>query len=92
MIDNLQLKGHKDPRCKKFFDPKKNKVTKNVNTQVAEQTFSWFSLFKHIGRYMNYERYWIFVLALLHERNKISIHRRKARETRKKRQRESSDN
>ena len=79
VIDRLHIKGHKDPRCQKLFDSKKNKVTKNVNTQVAEQTFSWFSLYKHIGRYMNFEKYWIFVIGLLHERNKICIHRSKDR-------------
>ena len=75
----MHLKGHKDPKCKKMFDPQKNNITKNVNIQVAEQTFSWFSRFKHIGTYMNYERYWIFVLGLLHERNKISLHWAKTR-------------
>ena len=75
IIDNMHLKGHKDPRCKQKFDPKKHPIATNLNTQVAEQAFSWFSLYKHIGRYMNQERYWVFVIGMLHERNKVTLRR-----------------
>ena len=76
IIDNMHLRGHKDPSCKELFNPKNHPIAKFLNTQVAEQTFSWFHLFKHIGRNMNQERYWIFVFGMFHERNKVTIRRR----------------
>ena len=50
IIDNCHLRGHIDPRCKENFDPKKHPLAKFFNMVVAEQTFSWFRKFKHIGR------------------------------------------
>ena len=75
VIDNLHLKGHKDPRCKIKFNAKKNSRAKAYNTMIAEQAFSWFSLFKHMGRYMNRARYWIFIIGIIHERNNITRNR-----------------
>ena len=68
-------KGHTDERCKSKFNPKLHPKAKNFNTQIAEQTFSWFARFKHIGRHMAKETYWIFVLGVFHMRNKIYLHR-----------------
>ena len=76
VIDNMHLKGHTDERCKSKFNPKLHPKAKNFNTQIAEQTFSWFARFKHIGRQMAKETYWILILGLFHERNKIFLHRR----------------
>ena len=76
VIDNMHLKGHTDERCKSKFNPKLHPKAKSFNTQVAEQTFSWFARFKHIGRHMAKETYWILILGLFHERNKIFLHRR----------------
>ena len=80
----MHLKGHVDPRCKKLFDPKKDKRVRNVNTQVAEQTFSWFSCIKHIGRYMNKVSYWIFKIGIFNMRNLITLRRIKLRQRRKR--------
>ena len=87
IIDNMHLKGHSDERCKKKFNPKLHPKAKHFNTQVAEQTFSWFSRFKHIGRNMGLESFWILVLGLFHERNKICLQRHKARRGRKRKKR-----
>ena len=76
VIDNMHLKGHTDERCKSKFNPKLHPKAKSCNTQGAEQTFSWFARFKHIGRHMAKETYWILILGLFHERNKIFLHRR----------------
>ena len=76
VIDNMNLKGHTDERCKSKFNPKLHPKAKSFNTQVAEQTFNWFARFKHIGRHMAKETYWILILGLFHERNKIFLHRR----------------
>ena len=84
VIDTCHLRGHTDPRCKSKFNSKKHKQAKNFNTQVAEQTFSWFSRFKHIGRHMGMESYWILILGLFHERNKICTNRHHARRSRKR--------
>ena len=89
IIDNTHLRGHTDPRCSAKFDPKKHPEAKNFNTQVAEQTFSWFSMFKHIGRYMGLISYCVFILGQSHERNKVCVARQKTRgeRTRKRKRR-----
>ena len=83
IIDNLHIKGHKDPKCKILFNAKKNKRSRNYNTMIAEQAFSWFSLFKHMGRYMNKARYWILIIGVLNERNNITRKRFRASKSRK---------
>ena len=82
IIDNCHLRGHSDPRCKDKFDPKKHPLAKEFNTQVAEQTFSWFHRFKHIGRYMSLVSYWVFIIGLLNERNLICVSKQKVRKKR----------
>ena len=73
IIDNCHLRGHTDTRCKEKFNPQKHPLAKHFNTQVAEQTFSWFSKFKHIGRYMSLTSYWVFLIGLFNERNLIFV-------------------
>ena len=91
IIDNCHLRGHTDPRCNKMFNPKKHPLAKDFNTQVAEQTFSWFGNYKHIGRYM-LESYWVLIIGMFNERNQICQGRNKARVTRsRKRKREQMD-
>ena len=75
----MHLKGHTDKRCTTKFNHKRHLVAKEFNTQVAEQTFSWFARFKYIGRHMARESYWIFILGLFHERNKIFAFRHQAK-------------
>ena len=79
IIDNCHLRGHTDPRCKLKFDPKKHPLAKEFNTQVAEQTFSWFGKYKHIGRYMMLESYWVFIIGLFNERNQICVEKQNVR-------------
>ena len=67
------------------FNAKLHRQAKTFNTQVAEQTISWFSRFKHIGRHMARASYWVFILGLFHERNKITKARHKAKRDRPKR-------
>jgi len=88
IIDNFHLCGHIDPRCKEKFDPKKHPVAKFFNTEVAEQTFSWFGKFKHIGRYMSLTSYWVFLIGVFNERNLIILAKQKIQARRgKKRKR-----
>lgn len=47
VIDRLHLRNHKDPRCKKDYNPD-SKVSKDYNSMVAEQTFIWASRMKKI--------------------------------------------
>ena len=84
VIDNMHLTGHTDERCKSKFNPKLHPKAKLFNTQVAEQTFSWFSRFKHIGRHMGRVSYWIFIIGLFHERNKICLEKNKIKRGRKR--------
>ena len=78
VIDDCHLRGHTDKRCKKKFNVKLHRQAKNYNTQVAEQTFSWFPRFKHTGRHMARESYWVFIVGVFHERNKITLARHQA--------------
>ena len=87
IIDNFHLKGHTDPRCKKLFNPKNHPLACTFNTQIAEQTFAWFAKYKHIGRHMSLVSYWVFIIALLNERNLICLSKVKVRCTSKKRKR-----
>ena len=84
IIDNFHLKGHSDKRCKDKFDPKKHPLAKDFNTTVAEQTFSWFHRYKHIGRYMGLVSYCVFIIGHLNERNLICVSRQKVRKERAK--------
>ena len=87
IIDNFHLKGHTDPRCKKLFNPMTHPIATTFNTQVAEQTFHWFSRYKHIGRHMSLISYWVFIISLLNERNLISISKQHVRRNNMKRKR-----
>ena len=92
MIDTYHLRGQSNPRCKKMFDPKKHPLAKDFNTQVAEQTFSWFGKYKHIGRYMMLESYWVLIIGMFNERNQICRGKQKVRATRsRKRKRDQMD-
>ena len=82
--DNCPLMGHTDARYRERFNPKKYPPAKDLNTQVEEQTFSWFSKFKHMGRYMGLESYWVFIVGLINERNQICVHRQGTRSSRKR--------
>ena len=77
IIDNCHLRGHTDARCKEKFDPKKHPLAKSFNTQVAEQTFSWFGKYKHIGRYMMLISYWVFIIGAFNERNLVCVAKQK---------------
>ena len=49
VIDLLHLKNHKDPKCKKEYNPEALKESlPKLNTPVAEQTFIWSARFKKI--------------------------------------------
>ena len=75
-----------------MFDPKKHPLAKDFSTQVAEQTFSWFGKYKHIGRYMMLESYWVLIIDMFNERNQIYRGKQKAWVTRKrKRKRDQMD-
>lgn len=82
IIDNCHLRGHTDARCKEMFDPKKHPQAKDFNTQVAEQTFTWFGKYKHIGRYMGLVSYWVLVIGVFNERNLVSVSKQRVRSTR----------
>ena len=83
IIDRCHLRGHTDPRFHEKFNPDKHPIAKFFNTEVAEQTFSWFGKVKHIGRCMMLESYWVFILGLLNERNIVCVGRQKERAARK---------
>ena len=60
-------------------------LAKHFNTEVAEQTFSWFGNFKDTGRYMSLVSYWVFVIGLFNERNLVIPTKQKKKAKRGKR-------
>ena len=82
IIDNCHLRGHTDERCKEMFDPKKQLQAKDFNTQVAEQTFSWFGKYKHIGRYMGLVSDWVLVVGVFNERYLVCLSKQSVRSAR----------
>ena len=47
VIDRLHLRNHKDPKCKREYNPE-GKLPKEYNSMAAEQTFVWASRMKKI--------------------------------------------
>ena len=49
MIDSLHIKNHRDPQCKRKYDPSVLKEEHpGYNTMSCEQTFAWMSRYKKI--------------------------------------------
>lgn len=57
VIDRLHLKNHKNPDCAKNFSAEPlTEIYPNLNTMVAEQTFTWASRYKKIRFLFYYHR------------------------------------
>ena len=75
-IDKFHLRNHRK-KCRKDFNIKlsDDEELKKINTQICEQTFSWFSQFKRVTRHMNADNFVVFVLCMCHFHNKKMIHK-----------------
>ena len=63
---------------KDLFDPINKPGLKDVNTIRAEQAFSWWSRYKNMCRSMGPVVYDLFVIGMVHERNKWQFKRLKS--------------
>ena len=69
-IDRFHLRNHQK-KCKQQFNINNaSEDLKDINTQICEQTFSWFSQFKRVTRHMNGDNFMVFVLCMCHFHNK----------------------
>lgn len=71
-IDRFHVKNHKRPMCKTIMRPDHschNNIYSSINTQVAEQMFSYLSKFKYSFRGYNYPKSTIFFTILFHLKN-----------------------
>jgi hypothetical protein len=60
-VDRFHFGAHVDDFCKKNCNPYNDSDLVDLNTSVAEQINSWLSRFKHMTKYMNYERFVFFL-------------------------------
>ncbi|UJR24362.1 hypothetical protein I4U23_005739 [Adineta vaga] len=71
-IDRFHVKNHTRQMCKTVMRPDHSShhdVFKSINTQVAEQMFSYLSQFKNSFRGYNYPKSTIFFTVLFHLKN-----------------------
>lgn len=71
-VDRFHVSNHKRSMCKTVMRPDHschNDVYASINTQVAEQLFSYFSKFKNSFRGYNYPKSTIFFTLLFHLKN-----------------------
>ncbi|CAF3780155.1 unnamed protein product [Rotaria socialis] len=71
-IDRFHVKNHKRPMCKTVMRPDHpchNDIYASINTQVAEQGFSYLSKFKNSFRGYSYPKSTIFFTVLFHFKN-----------------------
>ncbi|XP_066932011.1 uncharacterized protein [Clytia hemisphaerica] len=67
--DRFHFKNHVDLWCRANCNPDHSETLDNVNTEVCEQLFSWFSKYKVMTKHMNRERYTFIVLYFMHMHN-----------------------
>jgi hypothetical protein len=71
-VDRFHVKNHKRAMCKTIMKPDHpchNNIYASINTEVAEQLFSYLSKFKHSFRGYNYPKSTIFFTILFHLKN-----------------------
>lgn len=75
-IDRFHAKNHTRPMCRTIMQPDHpchNNIYESVNTEVAEQMFSYLSKFKNSFRGYNYPKSTVFFTILFHLKNCATI-------------------
>ncbi|CAM4831875.1 unnamed protein product [Rotaria magnacalcarata] len=62
-VDRSHFRNHVGTFCRQTMNPDKNPLLDGVNTQAAEQTFSWLKQYAKIISNLNYLRAPLFMLA-----------------------------
>ncbi|CAF3742204.1 unnamed protein product [Rotaria socialis] len=68
-VDRSHFRNHVGTFCRQTMNPDKNPLLDGVNTQAAEQTFSWLKQYAQIISNLNYLRAPLFMLVLFHLKN-----------------------
>lgn len=68
-IDRLHYRNHRDQWCKEFLNPDRNPNLVGINTEAAEQTFSWFNKFSKSFSRMCSERCQLNLHLMFHHWN-----------------------
>lgn len=69
-IDTFHLRNHVNPRCHEVYNPERLAVQiPNMNTQAAEQTFTWIARFRHIVCAMNKQHHLFYIHRMVLRRN-----------------------
>ncbi|CAF1016734.1 unnamed protein product [Adineta ricciae] len=74
-IDRSHFRNHVGTFCRTTMNPDKNPLLKDVNTEAAEQTFSWLKHYAPIISNMNHLRAPLFMLILFHLKNLSRVKR-----------------
>ena len=91
-VDRLHFKNHVGRFCRKEMDPNKNRcmrhvffrrkaarfhsVLDNINTEAAEQCFSWLKRYATMISSMNWMRAPVFMVIIFHLKNLSYVRRR----------------
>ena len=80
VIDRLHLRNHKNPNCRKIFSPEPLKERfPELNTPVAEQTFTWSAWFKKILCAMPQSHFLFYYHRMVVRRNRYTAKCHKAK-------------
>ncbi|CAF1429914.1 unnamed protein product [Adineta ricciae] len=78
-IDRVHFKNHVGRWCRKNMNPDNNRLLDGVNTEAAEQLFSWLKGYANILSCLGWRRSASFMLILFHNKN---LERKNVRPTR----------
>ena len=80
LVDRFHIKGHTTPKCdlnnsECLYHPDLDKFSEisDVNTECAEQCFSWLGKFKGIMKYMSMYKFHFMLLLVIHARNTWTV-------------------
>ncbi|CAF1543645.1 unnamed protein product [Adineta ricciae] len=68
-VDRTHFKNHIGHWCRRNMNPNNNKLLDNVNTEAAEQSFSWLKRYSCIISALGWLRAPVFLLLLFHMKN-----------------------
>jgi len=74
-IDRFHLDNHKDPKCKRLYNPDTRPELDEVSTQACEETFSWLGRYKSAERHMSRCTHEFFNLRVSHLHNLLQMKR-----------------
>ncbi|CAF2077322.1 unnamed protein product, partial [Rotaria magnacalcarata] len=68
-VDRTHFKGHVGRWCRANMNPYKNEMLNGINTQAAEQLFSWVKTYANILSSLGWRKMPIYLLLLFHYKN-----------------------